>query len=191
MQVMFFTSTVLKLWDIIICVICNLCRCRWPHGLRRGSAAARLLGLRVRIPLGAWMCVVSVVCYQVEVAASGWSLVQRSPTECGVSECDRGSAKLMRPWPTGGLSFHEKKCNVFFCCVAYYMWLVSPTEDKCGNTWTFLTIYWGIAGSIKAGCLWEESVKPLDVSTRRLKLMTHFLNTNCAFPTLEWFNWER
>jgi hypothetical protein len=31
---------------------------------------------------------VSAVCYQVEVSASGWSLVQRSPTECGVSECD-------------------------------------------------------------------------------------------------------
>jgi len=36
-------------------------------------------------PAGAWMSVVSVVCYQVEVTESGWSLVQRSPTECGVS----------------------------------------------------------------------------------------------------------
>ena len=27
----------------------------------------------------------SVVCCQVEVSASAWSLVQRSPTECGVS----------------------------------------------------------------------------------------------------------
>ena len=31
-------------------------RPRWPRGLRRGYAAARLLGLRVRIPPGAWMC---------------------------------------------------------------------------------------------------------------------------------------
>jgi hypothetical protein len=29
---------------------------------------------------------VSVVCCQVEVSASGWSLVLRSPTECGVSD---------------------------------------------------------------------------------------------------------
>ena len=29
----------------------------------------------------------SVVCSQVEVSAMGWSLVQRSPTECCVSEC--------------------------------------------------------------------------------------------------------
>jgi hypothetical protein len=34
----------------------------------------------------AWMSLVSVVCCQVEVSASGWSLVQRSPTECDVSE---------------------------------------------------------------------------------------------------------
>jgi hypothetical protein len=42
-------------------------------GLRRGSAAARLLGLWVRIPPGTWMCLslVGVVCCQVEVSASG------------------------------------------------------------------------------------------------------------------------
>jgi hypothetical protein len=32
-------------------------RSRWPRGLKRGAAAARLLGLRVRIPPGAWMFV--------------------------------------------------------------------------------------------------------------------------------------
>jgi hypothetical protein len=42
-----------------------------------------------KIPPGAWMSVVSVVCCQVEVSATSWSLVQGSPTECGVSECDR------------------------------------------------------------------------------------------------------
>jgi hypothetical protein len=40
---------------------------------------------------GGYRCLslVSVVCCQVEVSATGWSLVQRSPTDCGVSECDR------------------------------------------------------------------------------------------------------
>ena len=32
-------------------------RSQWPSGLRRGSAAGRLLGLRVRIPPRAWMFV--------------------------------------------------------------------------------------------------------------------------------------
>jgi hypothetical protein len=70
-------------------------RFRWLRGLRRGSAAARLLGLRVRIPPGAWTSVVSVVCYQVEVSASGWSLVHRSVTE---SEFDSEAPIMRRPW---------------------------------------------------------------------------------------------
>jgi hypothetical protein len=46
-------------------------RSQWPRGLRGGSAAARLLGLCVRITMGAWMMsVVSVVCCKVEVSAS-------------------------------------------------------------------------------------------------------------------------
>jgi hypothetical protein len=60
------------------------------RGLRRGSAAAHLVGLWIRIPPGAWMFVVSVMCSQVDVYVWGWSLVQKNPTECGVSsECDR------------------------------------------------------------------------------------------------------
>jgi hypothetical protein len=43
-------------------------------------------GLWVRIPPGhGCLSLLSVVCCQVEVPASGWSLVQSSPTECGVS----------------------------------------------------------------------------------------------------------
>ena len=34
-----------------------------------------------------YLSVVSVVCCQVEVSATGWSLVQRSPTDCGASLC--------------------------------------------------------------------------------------------------------
>jgi len=49
------------------------------RGLKRGSATARLLGLLVRIPSECFMCC------QVEVSATGRLLVQRSPTECGVS----------------------------------------------------------------------------------------------------------
>ena len=45
-------------------------RSQWPRGLRRKSAAARLLRLWVRIPPGAWMFIVSVVCFQVEVSAT-------------------------------------------------------------------------------------------------------------------------
>jgi hypothetical protein len=85
-------------------LLCSKCVCwsKWPRGLRRGSAAARLLGLRDRIPPEAWKSVVSVVCCQAEVCAKSWPLVQRSPTKCGVSECDRENSNMRSPWPSGG-----------------------------------------------------------------------------------------
>jgi hypothetical protein len=67
------------------------------------SAAARLLGFWIRILSGAWVSVVIVVCFQAEVSASGWSFVQRSPTEYDVSECNRESS-TKRPWPTMAVS---------------------------------------------------------------------------------------
>ena len=45
-------------------------RSQWPRRLRRRSAAACLLRLWVRIPPGAWVFVLSVVCCQVEVSAT-------------------------------------------------------------------------------------------------------------------------
>ena len=42
---------------------------------------------------------VSVVCFQVEVSASSWSLIQMSPTECGAFESDGSVTR--RTWPTG------------------------------------------------------------------------------------------
>jgi hypothetical protein len=36
-------------------------RSQWPCGIRRGSAAARLLGSWVRIPPGAWMFVLCLL----------------------------------------------------------------------------------------------------------------------------------
>ena len=71
-------------------------RSQWPSGLRRVPTADRLLGLRVRIPTVTWMSVCCVVC-QVEVSATGRSLIQRSPTDCGVSLC-----VIYRPHERGG-----------------------------------------------------------------------------------------
>jgi hypothetical protein len=66
-----------------------MCRSQWPRVLRRRSTATRLLRSWFRIPPGAWMvvCFVCVACCQVDVSATSWSLVQRSPTDCGASLC--------------------------------------------------------------------------------------------------------
>ena len=49
------------------------------------------------------------VCCQVEFSAAGCPLVQRSPTECLVSECDRELSIVRRPWPTRGCYGTEKR----------------------------------------------------------------------------------
>ena len=68
------------------------------------------------LPLACWDCgfecsrghgclsLVSVVCCQVGVSES---LVQRSPTVCGVSECNREASTLRRPWLTSGCGATE------------------------------------------------------------------------------------
>jgi len=67
--------------------IINTCRSQWPRGLRRRSAALRLLRSWVRFSPRAWMFVVSVVSCQVDVSATSLSLVQRIPTYCDASLC--------------------------------------------------------------------------------------------------------
>jgi len=81
----------------------------WPEVSR--SQCPRGLGLGLR-PLACWDCVfesrrghgclslVNVVCCQVDVSAVGRSLVQRSRTDCDVSECDHGTSTMRMRWPT-------------------------------------------------------------------------------------------
>ena len=47
------------------------------------------------------------VCCQINSSATSRSLIQRNPTDCGVSECDQGI--LLRGLGPLGLLSHEKK----------------------------------------------------------------------------------
>ena len=51
---------------------------------------------------------------EVDVSASGWSLVQSSPTDCGVSEWDREASIMTTPWPNWGLLRRGKKFWITF-----------------------------------------------------------------------------
>jgi hypothetical protein len=75
------------------------------HGQRHGSAACWDGGFKSHQAHGC-LPLVSVVCCQVSV--SGWSLVQRSPTEFGVSECNCNASAMRRPWPAKGCFCHGK-----------------------------------------------------------------------------------
>jgi hypothetical protein len=60
-----------------------------------------LPGIAVSNPAGS--IVISLLwlfCFGVEICASSWSLVQRSPTKCGVSECDLETSRMRRIRPT-------------------------------------------------------------------------------------------
>jgi hypothetical protein len=79
---------------------------QWPGGLRWGSKAARLLGLRVRISLTAWTSVSCECC-----VLSGWGLCDgpiRRPEESyrlwWVSVSDLQTSRVRRPW-------HQKQKN--------------------------------------------------------------------------------
>jgi len=52
----------IKLYSINSEYTNTLCRSQWPRGLRRRSAAVRVLRLWVRIPPGAWMFVCCECC---------------------------------------------------------------------------------------------------------------------------------
>ena len=81
-----------------------------PHSVLWASGRA-VYGVGLR-PLAFWYCgfeshrghgilfLVRVVCCQVEVSASGWSLAQRSPTDREVSEFDWEASIMKKRWPT-------------------------------------------------------------------------------------------
>ena len=91
----------------------------WPRGIRCRSAAASSWDCGFESRREHWyLSHVSVGSCQVEVSASGWSPVQRSTTECGMSESDR-EVLILRP--TGGCGAMEKRNtyrikNVLWCC---------------------------------------------------------------------------
>jgi hypothetical protein len=77
---------------------------------------------RIRGSIPAWSmddCLLWVsCCCQVEFFASSWSLIQRSPTHCDVSEYDREASIMRRPWTNGDYCAMEKiKTSVIFMYV--------------------------------------------------------------------------
>ena len=95
----------------------GLDRSQWPSGLRRGSAADKLLGLRVRIPPGAWMSVLCVLYSKDERQKPGQSgqigmdKVQRKRYKSGLR---RGSAAAHLL----GLRVRIS-AGAYICCVLY------------------------------------------------------------------------
>ena len=87
------------------------CRFQWPRRLRRKSVAARFWDCGFKSHRGnRYLFVVTVVCCQEKVSATNWSLVQRSPTDCGVLlyVCDLETSWMTRTWPSGGCQLQKQ-----------------------------------------------------------------------------------
>jgi hypothetical protein len=101
---------------------------QWQRGLRRGSTAARLLGLQVRIPPGAWLSVSCECC-----VLSGRGLYDgplTRPAESYRLWCVTMS-KVEEPHTenlsTLGLSNHEKKSGDNYMIISF---IISPKINR-------------------------------------------------------------
>jgi hypothetical protein len=101
---------------------------QWPRGLRRRSAAARLLRLWVRIPpVGMDVCLLWVL--------SGRGLCDELITHpedsywmwC-VVVCDLQTSWMRRPWPPGGLSRQKQTNNASTRGIASYLYSCVNTD---------------------------------------------------------------
>ena len=85
---------------------------QWPSGLRRGSAADRFQGLRVRIPPGGMDVCESCECCVLSGRVLCDGPITRSEEYyrlwC-VIVCDPKTSRMRRPWPALGCSATEKK----------------------------------------------------------------------------------
>jgi hypothetical protein len=137
---------------------------------------------------------VSVVCFKVEVSASGWSLVQRSPTECGMSDCDHEALSMRTPWPTGRCCAIGKKITYtkFECLKVISFSDVTP--------WSLLNIY---RFFVATDCLhfWDKCGHVIEAVGSAETLQNSYQQTQCHLPqgstlrycvilTQEWYGYH-
>jgi len=117
-----------------------VCRTRWTRGLRCGSVVSRFMGLWVRSKI------VSCECCVLSDRGLCVGVITRpqSPTDCGVSECDRETSIMRRPWPTGG------------CCAVVkkkYIYIYSVTETTPYPIKASCSLYRQISVNIRELCI--------------------------------------
>jgi hypothetical protein len=137
---------------------------RWPCYIRRGSAATRLLGLRVRITPRTWMFFCCKCC-----ALSGRGLCETFITHPEESYrlqyvvvCDLETPRMRTSWPASGRSTtktnrEEWGSNIGPAILRIFLWLSSVSPEKChdstsnqatGTSFTQFTVHWSLINGI-------------------------------------------
>jgi hypothetical protein len=122
-----------------------MCRSQWPRGLRRGSAAARLLGLWVRIPQRAWMSVCCECCVLLGRGLCN-GLVTR-PEESYRVWCVWVWSWSLVKWgglgPLGAVESLEKKviqCNINYLSTMHVMNGIKGIKTSVKFEWTAVVL---------------------------------------------------
>jgi hypothetical protein len=102
------------------------------------------------------MSVACECCVSGRGLCDGWSLAQRSLTECGVSECDREASTMRRPWTTrgccamggggGGVSMLSCLCAPLKHCLTAYDHRSIPLPARNKLTENGLKVFHNNAG---------------------------------------------
>jgi hypothetical protein len=100
-------------------VICVLYIILWPIPVvARSKACVRgrsIAGIAGSNPAGDMdACLSYVLCAEVDISALGRLFVQKSPTQCDLSDIDLETSKMRRPWPTRGCCVMQEKNVQFF-----------------------------------------------------------------------------
>ena len=132
-----------------------------PRCLRRGSAAVRMLGLRVRIPPVVWMSVSRKCCVLSARGLCDGPITRPEESylvRWVLTECDLETSTRRRPRPHKGLLCHGKKKS----------WVVVPTKLFIGRNWN---------KSPMVKCIRCDVVRYLFVHIHTEKLVTYVTMT--------------
>jgi hypothetical protein len=110
---------------VCICI----CRSQCPRGLRRRSAAAWLLGSRVRIPLGAWMFVsyVYVLSRVGRGLCDGMITRPEEPYRVSNCVCDHRNPESVPMFQLGNTG--KCVCVCVYVCVCIYIASLRPQRE--------------------------------------------------------------
>jgi hypothetical protein len=148
------------------------------------------------------LCVVIVVCCQVKVSVTGWSLIQRSATDGGVSECDRDISILKRTWSIGkegncALRNFSRKCPhtqkiQILCYYIGFCTLILPRKYLVGRIAYGKDVNWVMTARLSTdwlcvyrsrkilqrikSCVWRTDTAQTSASSSKLAVQINALN---------------